>query len=56
LMHRRALEGYEQVLGSWHPVTLTSVIGLSIVLSSQGKYEEVEAMQLLVSCHIPQCQ
>jgi Tetratricopeptide repeat. len=43
-MHRRALEGYEEVLGREHPFTLTSVSNLGLVLDSQGKYEEAEAM------------
>ena len=43
-MHRRALEGQGE--GAWteHPDTLTSVSNLGNVLSSQGKYEEAEAM------------
>jgi len=40
--YRRALEGYEKVLGKEHPDTLTSVGNLGSVLSSQGKYEEAE--------------
>ncbi|OCK87015.1 uncharacterized protein K441DRAFT_711743 [Cenococcum geophilum 1.58] len=43
-MHRRALEGSKKVLGPEHPYTLTSVSKLGSVLSSQGKYEEAEAM------------
>ena len=34
----------EKVLGCEHPHTLTSVSNLGNVLSSQGKYEEAEAM------------
>ncbi|KAJ6016490.1 hypothetical protein N7540_011081 [Penicillium herquei] len=43
-MHRRALAGYEKVLGHEHPSTLTSVSNLGSVFSRQGKYEEAEAM------------
>ena len=43
-MHRRDLEGSEKVLGPEHPSTLTSISNLGSVLSSQGKYEEAEAM------------
>ncbi|KAI7970683.1 hypothetical protein EIK77_003083 [Talaromyces pinophilus] len=43
-MHRRALEGRENVLGAEHPDTLTSVNNLGSVLERQGKYEEAEAM------------
>ncbi|KAI1521277.1 TPR-10 multi-domain protein, partial [Pyrenophora tritici-repentis] len=34
----------ERVLGQGHPDTLTSVSELGLVLESQGKYEEAEAM------------
>ena len=43
-MHRRALKGYEKILGLEHPDTLISVDNLRLMLSSQGKYEEAEAM------------
>ena len=43
-MNRRALEGYEKVLGREHPDTLTSVNNLASVLRYQGKYEEAEQM------------
>jgi hypothetical protein len=43
-LHRRALEGYEKVLGPEHPHTLTSINNLGNVLKSQGKYEEAEAL------------
>ena len=43
-MNRRALEGYEKVLGKEHPATLTSVNNLAGVLQDQGKYEEAEKM------------
>ncbi|CUS09276.1 unnamed protein product [Tuber aestivum] len=43
-MHRRVLEGREKILGPDHPNTLTSVNNLAIVLKSQGKYDESEAM------------
>src|SRR5437764_1434350 len=43
-MHRRALEGYEKVLGPEHPDTLTSVSKLGSVLESQGKYEKAEVI------------
>ena len=43
-MNRRALDGYEKVLGKEHPSTLTSVSNLASVLTNQGKYEEAEAM------------
>ncbi|CUS13669.1 unnamed protein product, partial [Tuber aestivum] len=39
-MNRRALEGYEKVLGLGHPDTLTSVNNLAQVLGDQGKYDE----------------
>jgi hypothetical protein len=35
-MHRRTLEGFEEVLGCEHPHTLTSVINLGLVLDRQG--------------------
>jgi tetratricopeptide (TPR) repeat protein len=34
----------EKVLGREHPYTLTSMNNLALVLDSQGKYEEAEAM------------
>ncbi|KAK5676701.1 hypothetical protein LTR17_027732, partial [Elasticomyces elasticus] len=43
-MNRRALEGYEKVLGKEHPDTLTSVSNLALVLQYQGQYEAAEAM------------
>ena len=43
-MHRQALETREKVLRPEHPDTLTSVSNLGLVLSSQGEYEEAEAM------------
>lgn len=43
-MHRQALELKEKVLGAEHPDTLTSINNLILVLNSQGKYEEAEAM------------
>jgi cytochrome c-type biogenesis protein CcmH/NrfG len=46
-MHRRALEGFEEALGYEHPDTLASVSYLGMALSSQGKYEEAEAMHRL---------
>ncbi|KAI0914524.1 hypothetical protein F4823DRAFT_572174 [Ustulina deusta] len=39
-MNRRALKGYEKVLGKQHPDTLTSVSNLALVLREQGKYKE----------------
>ncbi|CAP91131.1 Pc13g00620 [Penicillium rubens Wisconsin 54-1255] len=44
LMHRRALEAREKVLGREHPSTLISVNNLGLVLSKQGQYDEAEAM------------
>ena len=43
-MSRRALEGYEKVLGAEHSDTLASVNNLASVLEDQGKYEEAEDM------------
>ena len=43
-MNRRALEGYEKVLGVEHPDTLTSVSDLASVFQRQGKYEAAEEM------------
>ena len=43
-MHRRVLKATEKVLGPEHPDTLNSVSNLGLVLESQGKYEEAEAM------------
>jgi tetratricopeptide (TPR) repeat protein len=43
-MNRRALAGYEKVLGVEHPSTLTSVGNLAMVLQYQGKYEAAEEM------------
>jgi hypothetical protein len=37
------LDGRKKVLGPEHPNTLTSVLNLTIVLESQGKYNEAEA-------------
>ena len=45
-MNRRALDGYEKVLGEEHPYTLTSVSNLASVLRDQGKYEEAETINL----------
>jgi Tfp pilus assembly protein PilF len=44
VMHRRALEASEKVLGPEHPDTLASVNNLGRVLGRQGKYEEAEVM------------
>jgi hypothetical protein len=41
-MSRRALEGYEKVLGAEHPDTLTSLNCLASVRRDQGKYETSE--------------
>jgi tetratricopeptide (TPR) repeat protein len=43
-MYRRALEGYEKVLGLEHPLTLASVSNLAWVLQDQRKYEAAEEM------------
>ena len=43
-MNRRALEGYEKVLGVEHPHILTSVNNLASVLGYQGKYKAAEEM------------
>ncbi|KAL1995554.1 hypothetical protein VTN49DRAFT_1741 [Thermomyces lanuginosus] len=44
LMHRRALEKREKVLGYNHPDTLDSIDNLGIALEKQGQYERAEAM------------
>lgn len=44
-MQRQALRLSEKVLGKEHPLTLTSMNNLSLVLRDQGKYEEAEATQ-----------
>ena len=41
-MNRRALEGYEKVLGVEHPSILTSVNNLATMLRYQGRYEAAE--------------
>lgn len=41
---RRALAGYERVLGPEHPHTLTSVNDLAALLDSKGAYEEAEPL------------
>jgi hypothetical protein len=41
-MNRRALAGYEKVLGVEHPSTLTSVSSLASVLQYYGKYHAAE--------------
>jgi tetratricopeptide (TPR) repeat protein len=41
---RRALEGWEKVLGKEHPSTLTGVSNLAAVLQHQKKYKEAERM------------
>ncbi len=43
-MNRRALKGYEKILGVKHPETLTSVSYLVLVLQYQGKYKAAEEM------------
>ncbi|KAI4219106.1 MAG: hypothetical protein L6R36_008560 [Xanthoria steineri] len=43
-MNRRALDGYEKVLGKEHSDTLTSVSNLALVLRHQSKYDEAEQM------------
>jgi tetratricopeptide (TPR) repeat protein len=43
-MHRWALKARESLIGREHPVTLSSVSHVGIVLENQGKYEEAEAM------------
>ncbi|KAF2179982.1 hypothetical protein K469DRAFT_593887 [Zopfia rhizophila CBS 207.26] len=37
-MHRRALEGYEKVLGPEHPHTLTSVYNLAFLVHRQQQH------------------
>jgi hypothetical protein len=44
VMNRRALAGRDKVLGEEHPDTLISVSNLTLVLSSQGKYQEAGTM------------
>ncbi|KAJ9656262.1 hypothetical protein H2201_008594 [Coniosporium apollinis] len=43
-MHRQTLAAREKVLGKEHPDTLMSMNNLAVVLGSQGKYGEAEAM------------
>lgn len=43
-MSRRAVEGYEKILGPEHTETLSSVNRLALVLQYQGKYEAAEEM------------
>ena len=43
-MYRQFLALMETVLGKEHPSTLRSMNNLAEVLSSQGKYKEVEEM------------
>src|SRR5205814_1714001 len=43
-MNRRALEGWEKVLGRDHPVTLRGVNNRAMALQAQGKYEAAEEM------------
>jgi Tfp pilus assembly protein PilF len=43
-MHQQTLELKKKVLGPEHPDTLISMNNLGLVLSSQGRYEEAEAM------------
>ncbi|KAL6232371.1 hypothetical protein BDW75DRAFT_21914 [Aspergillus navahoensis] len=43
-VHRRDLEGLENVLGPDHPSTLTSISKLGTVLAEQGKYDEAATM------------
>ena len=44
VLYRRALEGFERVLGVDHPNTLTSVNNLGWLLQDQGKLEEAEVL------------
>jgi tetratricopeptide (TPR) repeat protein len=44
VLYRRALEGYERVLGVDHPDTLFSVNNLGSLLKKQGKLEEAEVL------------
>ena len=43
-LYRRALEGYERVLGREHPDTLTSVNNLALLLKSKGDYAGAEPL------------
>ena len=43
-LYRGTVQEIEKMLGPEHPETLTSVNNPGTVLSSQGKYEEAEAM------------
>jgi tetratricopeptide (TPR) repeat protein len=45
VIDRRALAGYEKVLGVDHPDTLTSVGNLALLLQYQGKYEQAAEMK-----------
>lgn len=44
VMHRRAWEGSERVLGLEHPDTLRCIASLGLDLQGQGKYKDAEAM------------
>lgn len=43
-MNRRALDGYEKVLGKTLPSMLTNVSNMALVFQHQPKYEEGEQM------------
>ena len=43
-MHRRALDGYEKVLGKEHPHTLTSVHCFAYMLQSKEKYHDASLL------------
>ena len=48
-MNRRALEGYEKVLGVEHPDTLASVSNLASVLHTQQRYNDASVLYLRAS-------
>ena len=48
-MNRRALKGYEKVLGVQHPNTLASVSNLASVLHIQQRYNDASVLYLRAS-------
>jgi hypothetical protein len=54
-MHRQTLAFNEKVIGKEHPLTLTSMYNLVLVLDRQGKYEAAEAIHRETLAYARRC-
>jgi tetratricopeptide (TPR) repeat protein len=47
-MNRRAVDGYDKVLGAEHPSTLKSISNLALTFWNQGRWKEAEELEVQV--------